>query len=191
MIIDEEGLQALTVARIGERAGYSRGMVTERFGSKEGLIAALLDAIVDRLRNTDMMPEMEGRTGIERLDVYLTQIAKQAIDREPWLRVLARITFEAIGLDREPNDRFALVNAAIRSDLADIVRMGIEDGTIRNDADPESEAVMFVAAFRGVAYQWVVDRDGLDPGAALSYTRSVTLERLAPEGRNSPSLNLS
>ena len=34
-LIEEGGYEAMTVAAVGERAGYSRGLVTARFGSKE------------------------------------------------------------------------------------------------------------------------------------------------------------
>src|SRR5258708_34117815 len=38
-LLIERGVQGTTLAAIGERAGYSRGLVTHRFGSKAGLLA--------------------------------------------------------------------------------------------------------------------------------------------------------
>ena len=40
----EHGVRSLTLARVGERAGYSRGIVTHHFGSKQGLILSLFAA---------------------------------------------------------------------------------------------------------------------------------------------------
>src|SRR2546421_53515 len=34
----EHGVRSLTLARVGERAGYSRGIVTHHFGSKQALL---------------------------------------------------------------------------------------------------------------------------------------------------------
>ena len=39
-LVVEEGVHSLTLARVGQRAGYSRGLVTHYFGSKQALLAA-------------------------------------------------------------------------------------------------------------------------------------------------------
>ena len=41
-IIGESGLAGLTLAQVGIRAGYSRGLVQYHYGSKEALISALV-----------------------------------------------------------------------------------------------------------------------------------------------------
>lgn len=43
-LVAEQGLRALTLARVGERAGYSRGLVTHYFGSKQALVERLARA---------------------------------------------------------------------------------------------------------------------------------------------------
>src|SRR4030088_2002423 len=44
-LLIERGVQGTTLAAIGERAGYSRGLVTHRFGSKAGLLAHVHDTV--------------------------------------------------------------------------------------------------------------------------------------------------
>ena len=41
-IIAGEGYLALTLERVGERAGFSRGLASRKYGSKDGLIEALI-----------------------------------------------------------------------------------------------------------------------------------------------------
>src|SRR5213076_237185 len=41
-LIAEKGFERTTAAEIGERAGYSRSMVRDRYGSKEALLESLL-----------------------------------------------------------------------------------------------------------------------------------------------------
>lgn len=41
-IIASEGYLALTLERVGERAGFSRGLASRKYGSKDGLIEALI-----------------------------------------------------------------------------------------------------------------------------------------------------
>src|SRR3978361_2083635 len=45
-LIRDRGYEGTTLAAIGERAGYSHGLATRRFGSKEGLLGVLLDRLV-------------------------------------------------------------------------------------------------------------------------------------------------
>ena len=41
-IIAEEGYMAATLERVGERAGFSRGLASRKYGSKDGLIEAVI-----------------------------------------------------------------------------------------------------------------------------------------------------
>ena len=48
-ILVEEGFAAATFDRISRRAGYSRGMVTERFGSKDEFVANVIQWVADQM----------------------------------------------------------------------------------------------------------------------------------------------
>lgn len=44
--IGRGGYAAMTLAEVGELAGYSRGLATHHFGSKAGLLTAILDRVL-------------------------------------------------------------------------------------------------------------------------------------------------
>src|SRR5690349_12395535 len=75
-LVDEQGVSALTLARVGERAGYSRGLVTHYFGSKQ--------ALVERLAQTaqaGFVPGLDGLPpGLDRLlrliDGYVGELGR-------------------------------------------------------------------------------------------------------------------
>ena len=50
-IVAERGLEDLTLAGCGEAAGYSRGLAAHYFGTKEELISAIAQHIVDGYQN--------------------------------------------------------------------------------------------------------------------------------------------
>ena len=66
-LIVKGGFDSLTFAAIGERAGYSRGLVTARFGNKEGLIEALTDRIVTTWSHKNVLPRTKGQPGLQRV----------------------------------------------------------------------------------------------------------------------------
>jgi len=178
-LIVEGGFDSLTFAAIGERAGYSRGLVTARFGNKDGLIEALIERIVTTWSHKNVLPQTTGQPGMQRVIRLLGAIRAQA-ERDPaGLRVLYALMFEAGG-DRELRERFARFHEGMRADFASGVTAGTRDGTVRADVDPRREGVLLVAALRGIAYQWQLDPDGFDPVDALQYLIETTEERLSP-----------
>src|SRR6478735_11270818 len=77
-LVAERGVRAVTLAAVGERAGYSRGLVTHHFGNRQGL----LDALTLELQNRFQPPETD-RRGLARLlelvDAYLGELQTRAL----------------------------------------------------------------------------------------------------------------
>ncbi len=181
-LIVEGGFAALTFAAIGERAGYSRGMVTARFGNKDGLIEALIDRIVTTWSHKNVEPHTKGRDGLESLDTVLSAIEAQAAKDPRGLRVLYSLMFEAVGSDDDMVRRFAKFHEGMRADFSRYIRRGQRDGSIRTGGpSPDREAELIIGGLRGVGFQWLLDPGAFDPVKALSYLRSTTLDRLQPE----------
>ena len=178
-LIVEGGFDSLTFAAIGERAGYSRGLVTARFGNKDGLIEALIERIVTTWSHKNVLPQTKGQPGMQRVVRLLGAIRAQA-ERDPaGLRVLYALMFEAGG-DQDLRERFARFHESMRADFEAGVKAGKRDGTVRADVNARREGVFLVAALRGIAYQWQLDPDEFDPVDALQYLIETTEERLRP-----------
>jgi AcrR family transcriptional regulator len=177
-VIADVGYENMTLAAVGERAGYSRGLVTARFGSKEKLLQALVERMTTRWTHKNVLPRTAGRTGLEGVVVLLDAIRGQA-ERDPRaLRVLYALMFEALGPNTDLRAHFVEFHRAMRSDITRLVRRGVRDGSIRAGADPAAEAVLIVGGLRGVAYQWALDAGAFDPVGALDYLTRVTEARL-------------
>jgi AcrR family transcriptional regulator len=177
-LIVEGGFAALTFAAIGERAGYSRGLVTARFGSKDGLVEALIDRIVTTWSHRNVLPRTRGKPGLVGIGTLLDAIRRQAEIEPHGLRVLYALVFEALGPDADLRRRFADFHATMRKDFARLIAKGLADGSVRPGTDPAAEAALIVAGLRGVGYQWLLDGDRFDIVEALSYLQHTTVGRL-------------
>lgn len=177
-LIAEGGFEALTFAAIGERAGYSRGMVSARFGSKDGLIEALIDRIVNGWGHRNVLPLTRGKPGLEAITILIGAIRSQAAADPGALRVLYALMFEATGGDDDLRRRFAKFHEGFRADVARLVVRGQRDGSIRASAVPDAEGTLVVSALRGIGYQWLLDPSGFDPAPALDYLGDTTAARL-------------
>ena len=177
-LIVERGFSALTLAAIGERAGFSRGLVTARFGSKDGLVDELIKRIVGRWSHRNVLPRTQGKSGREAMLVMLDAIRAQA-ERDPRaLRVLYALMFEALGPDEALRARFAKFHEDMRADFSGFVTRGKRDGSVAKRIDATSEATLVISGLRGIGYQWLLDPDRFDPVPALSYLHATTAARL-------------
>jgi AcrR family transcriptional regulator len=179
-LIVEGGFRAMTLAAVGERAGYSRGLATARFGSKDQLLQALVERIVGRWSHRNVLPRTKGATGRDGVGIILEAIATQA-ERDPSaLRVLYALMFEAVGPAADLQSTFVQLHADMRADFARLIRRGLRDGSVRYGTSPDNEAAVIVAGIRGIGYQWLLDPDGFQPVTALRYMAGLIDERLRP-----------
>jgi len=180
-LVAEAGYAGMTLAATGDRAGYSRGLVTTRFGSKENLLRAVTDRLSERWWPYFAHPPVDGdgRHGL----VSLVRAVGRGVASDPVaLRALQRLIFErAVGPIDELQRHFARSAARITDGVAQIVARGAADGSIRADADPTRVAALVIASLRGISYQWFLHPDSVDM-AALHDDLAALLDRsLAPE----------
>lgn len=178
-LVVEGGYGAMTLAAVGERAGYSRGMVTARFGSKEGLLNALVDRIVGGFNHRNVLPRTEGKPGCEAVTVLLDAIATQASRDPSAIRVLYALMFEALGPIPDLHAAVAELHDAMRADLAKLIRTGLRDGSVRKGLVPADEVALIVAGLRGIGYQWLLQPESFDAARAFRHLARATQERLA------------
>ncbi|MFE1936453.1 TetR/AcrR family transcriptional regulator [Streptomyces sp. NPDC056669] len=165
-LVVEQGVRSLTLARVGERAGYSRGIVTHHFGSKQALLELLA-----RSTQAGFVPGLADLPpGLDRLlrliDGYIGELGQVGTAHHAFLLLWAEAPTmpELAPIFRERDESF-------RADLRDDVAAGIAEGTIRHDLAPEEVAVAIVGQLRGIGLQRL-----LDPGAVDTerLRRSVT-----------------
>lgn len=169
----------MTFAAIGERSGYSRSMVTVRFGSKEGLVEELLDQLVGTWSHNAAEAAGRDLDGLTMVRAILDAIQVQVDKQSQGLRVLYALMFEGLGDQSFLRDRFRTFHANQRADLAEQIRRGQRDGSVDPDVDASAEAAFLVAGLRGIGYQWLIDPDGFDASAAFAHFNAVALGRLA------------
>jgi AcrR family transcriptional regulator len=148
-LIAAHGSRSITLAQVGEAAGYSRGIVYHHFGSREKLLAAVM---ADAQRFA--VPAYEG-DGLDYLSKLVAAYLDNVVNRSPAARAFLQLWAEATAADEVLTPLFARQDADFRVFLADRIRAGIADGTVRADADPAAAAVYLVALLRGIGLQLI------------------------------------
>ena len=181
-LISEGGYAAMTLAAVGERAGYSRGLVSARFGSKRELVEALVERITTVWNARNVQPGTVGKSGLDGLLLTLDAIRVQSERDRRDLRTLYALQFEALGQVPELRAHFVEFHRTMRADMAGFVRRGLRDGSVVAGTSPKAEGAAVVGALRGIGYQWLLDPDDVDPSPLLSHLIVCVDQRLrAPQ----------
>jgi AcrR family transcriptional regulator len=176
-LIAEHGTHNTTLREVGERAGYSRGLASNRFGSKEGLFSQLVLDFnrrwAEELRNT-----VGDSTGLPAFSAALDAVEFFLLNRSDEMKALYILWFESMSSHDEVRQRLARNHTAYRRDAERWVREGISDGTIRDTIDPQCFAVEFASLIFGLIYQWLVDPESIDVHAVFQHYRRSALETI-------------
>ncbi len=150
------GIAGTTLAAIGKQAGYSRGLVTQRFGSKAGLLRHVLQSISERWVAT-LGVHTAGKIGADALcgavDAQLALIRKAPDE----VRAMFLLWFVSIDPRTEFRANVRHVQEAQRRDVAAWIEAAQRRGAIVAGVEPERVAEQFCASAIGIIYQWMVD----------------------------------
>ena len=150
-LIAERGSRAVSIADIGEAAGYSRGIVTHRFGTKEELLAA----VVDHAQQVFSIASETG--GLEELLAFVDRYLQLLHEAAPVGQAFLLLWAEAVAGEPALRPLFVERDRSFRKVIADHVRHGIAEGSVRDDADPSGTASLVLAVLRGVGLHAMLD----------------------------------
>ena len=160
----ENGIDRTSVADIGREAGYSRGLVNHRFGSKEAFVERLASdsqaGFVEDVGNLGPGKQIETLQAV--VDTYFDRIEREAVESKAFF-----VMWGAAFPDASPlRSIFMADDARFRDGIAAIVRAGQAKGSIGAAIDATSFGVALVGLLRGVGAQYVVDPAAVDLDAS-------------------------
>jgi AcrR family transcriptional regulator len=178
-LIARRGYTKTTLADIGRAAGCAAGLVSHRFGSKEGLLRELIQRIRSQFYRDRIEQIVAGATELDALERVVDAYLDVLLVREDRLRVLYVLMGEALGPVGELREVFAEVDRDFRSIAASRLAAARDAGRLPPNVDPEGEAVLFVATLRGVALQWLTSPESFDLERVRDDLKATLRARLA------------
>jgi len=148
------GYASMTLADVGERAGYSRSLATHYFGSKPKLLAAVIEYVP-----TESPPRAfaDAAPGMERIEAEINGLFANLRAHPWWPRAYIVIAHEAATSLPELQPAIHRQNVAFRRRIEVALGEAIELGSIDPELDVVSASVAIMAMLRGVAWEWFTD----------------------------------
>lgn len=168
-LIANKGSHSITLAQVGLAAGYSRAIVHHHFRNRGGL----LEAVMRELGGIDV-PDYRGsalRQIVEMIEGYLDNLANSSSTTKAFVRLWG----ESMASDPVLTPLFDQRDVAFRALLTDLIRAGVDDGSIGAAVDAEIAAVVILGLARGVGVQLMSDTPPQPPLRSLidATTRSI------------------
>src|ERR1019366_7663141 len=155
-VVSEEGVSAATFEAIGRRGGYSRGLVGQRFGSKLGLIEAVIAYLHDEKETYTAAHRVDGLPGLEALlayvDLYLRRLSHLG-EVQAYFRLLCWAVADISAF----RSAFATEHDHVRARFEVWLIRGQAEGQIRPDLDPTAAALMVGSQLLGLSMQMLID----------------------------------
>jgi len=172
-IIGSAGLRGLTAARIEAVSGASRGLVAYHFGSKQGLLEAVIRQahhFVANIPDFAVADRANGAEGtIQIVRGYLDQLGRDPQGH----RVILILITESVAAQPQLREAIQALNAVLRDGVRQQLARGLDDGSIRSGVDPAAESLVIASILRGLALQWLVDPALIDLAQAQESTVAV------------------
>lgn len=157
VIVAEKGIEALTLHEAGEAAGYSRALPGHYFGTKNAMVAALVDHIMElyavRFRNA--VGPAEGLDALcDNVAFYIDDGLRDPITLRAFMGILSTGASST-----ELAQIVARITRESTDGIASMIKLARDKGEIRADARPRAEASIIIASMRGVMFQWLMNPD--------------------------------
>ncbi|HYF58373.1 MAG TPA: TetR/AcrR family transcriptional regulator [Burkholderiaceae bacterium] len=155
-IVASKGSVRMTLAEVGEAAGYSRGLPLHRFGSKSGLLKALAEHIVEGFRSERAATQTlsPGLASIRAsINVYFSAKEENRLRARALIVMMTEASMDGSDL----RETVAAYNRSVLRYFETHVREGIRAGEVEAGTDPRAVSVVLLGAMRGALLQRLTD----------------------------------
>src|SRR5689334_11612912 len=160
-VVTASGPSQLTLAAVAGRVGLSAPALAQRFGSKQGLLAAFAAREAVAVAGTLAAARAGGTDPVQALVGVLAALPGAVTTRDGLANNLAFLQMDLTDPALRPH---AVAHSrALRDGIAALVTDAVQAGLLAADAIPETLAADLWAAYCGAMLTWAIDGTGTLP----------------------------
>ena len=154
-----KGYRDTSIAEVAARVGVSQQSLLYYFGSKSGLLHAVINQRDDAsMQFVRQIAASGSSVSLEQLPDY----ARRNVERPDLARLFAVLVADNLHPDDEAHDHFVQRYRNLREVIETIIIGGQRSGDFSPDVDPGLKAIQIVAFIEGANLQWLLDPKSID-----------------------------
>lgn len=160
-LIGQKGFVQTSLEEIGLKAGYSRGLVSHRYGSKEGLARELMREISAGMAK-NLEPITEGYSGLEAVRRIAREYLTTVENATTSTRALYVLMFESLGPLSDLRKDFDAITENFITSFQLQLELAVKKGEIPEHTHCKTVAFNLVAHLRGITLMWITNPNMVD-----------------------------
>jgi AcrR family transcriptional regulator len=177
-VVHAHGLRGLRMERVAQRVGIVPSALYRHFPGKQAVIDAMLDLIREKLEGVVASVSEEPVPPLERLRLLL----RKHLALVQHFQAIPRLLFSDEVCVGHPERKARIYETITRylDAVAGVIREAQAEGTVRDDVDTDTVAVMFLGLFQPAAILMFMSDGGFDAARHLDRAWVAFYEGIAP-----------
>jgi AcrR family transcriptional regulator len=156
-VVGRVGPSALTLAAVAERVGLSAPALTQRFGSKRGLLVAFAEHAAGAAGDSFAAARADGLDPLGALHAAFAALVRPIPTREVLANHLAFLQLDLT--DPQLRTHAVAQSRELRSNIAALLEAAVAAGDLRQ-VDPRTLADALYITYNGALVAWAIDGRG-------------------------------
>lgn len=159
-LIVDRGPAATSLKEVGLKAGYSRGLAGQRFGSKDNLFAFVLRQVGDSWL-AQLKQTTDQKTGLAAIHDALDEHYKFCVEAPNQVRAFYTLWFESVNAGSELTEIIGNIHNRRHQD---VVTWITTDSSVGNRGKKNADVIagQFCASVIGIVYYWLANPSDLE-----------------------------
>jgi AcrR family transcriptional regulator len=149
-LIAKEGYQNVSISKIADRAGISKGLMYNYFESKEDLILSILNKGIDEMF-TYFDPDHDGVLTDEEFVYFIRQSFRIIQEKQTFYRLYFSLIVQP--------QVYEIIKPRVEALYEHIMKILVSYYERKNVPDPHSEALIFGALLDGIGFNYIWNPD--------------------------------
>ncbi len=188
-LMAQQGPKSLNLLALARRVGVVPSAIYRHYPSKDAVLDAVLDLIAERFQDNVNAAGEEATGALERLRHLLDRHVQLLRTNMAIPRIV--LSEEVFNRNRARRQRVHNIIQGYLAEVAQMVRAGQHDGSIRPDVSPDAASVMFLGLIHPAVILWLTSDGAFDVGthanqAWFVFSDMLTTRCIPPNGSHYP-----
>ena len=167
------GYHGTSIKNITDKIGLTKAAFYAHVGSKGELVHRLIKEYEARYVD-ELIKRVDEQPGnaMDKLHRAISFSSEFAVNNLDWV-----VLFDNLSNELKSDPDFATVLTVVRHKsskfIGDLLRLGMRQGLVKKDLDPDVVSIIFAALARGMFQQWILSRSLMDGDQYVRMSRII------------------